>query len=260
MGEYYDLLKSGKMMAKSVQIDAYTKAEADVKFATKSEIVGKTATEGSTIINEDVVFTVGTNAEIFNDYTINKVAGNYTHAEGSGTTALSDYSHAEGYRTLARGEAAHAEGIYSAARSVYSHAEGNGTTASGSASHAEGNGTTASGTASHAEGYGTAASNYYSHAEGNCTVAASANQHAQGKFNVEDSNDTFAFIIGNGTDGTHRSNALSVDWDGKIYTHNSATGFDIQSNYIEFPNGQRLYNSTTPPTGDIPDGSIGVGW
>lgn len=32
------------------------------------------------------------------------------------------------------------------------------------------------------------------------------------------------------------------------------------SNYIQLTNGQRVYFSATAPTGDIPDGSVGVGW
>lgn len=32
------------------------------------------------------------------------------------------------------------------------------------------------------------------------------------------------------------------------------------SNYIEMKNGVRLYISSTAPTGNIPDGSVGVGW
>ena len=31
-------------------------------------------------------------------------------------------------------------------------------------------------------------------------------------------------------------------------------------NYIETADGTRLYISTTEPTGDIPEGSIGIGW
>jgi len=32
------------------------------------------------------------------------------------------------------------------------------------------------------------------------------------------------------------------------------------NNYIEMKNGVRLYISSTAPTGNIPDGSVGVGW
>ncbi len=78
---------------------------------------------------------------------------------------------------------------------------------------AEGTGTTASGGSSHAEGFRTTASGSYSHAEGSNTKTSSAYQHAQGKYNIEDANDKYANIIGNGTTVT-RSNAATVSWDG----------------------------------------------
>ena len=98
-----------------------------------------------------------------------------------------------------------------------SFAEGNNTTASGLDSHAEGDTTTASGYASHAEGFVTTASGEVSHAEGCGAKAASQCQHAQGKYNIEDSSDTYADIIGNGTSDTARSNAATVDWSGNAW-------------------------------------------
>ena len=50
------------------------------------------------------------------------------------------------------------------------------------------------------------------HVEGIGNISLGDYQHIQGKFNVSDS--TKAFIIGNGTDVDHRSNALTVDWSG----------------------------------------------
>jgi hypothetical protein len=97
----------------------------------------------------------------------------------------------------------------------YSHAEGSNTIAFANYSHSEGNSTSANGIASHTEGTG--------------TVAGSDNQHVQGKYNVSDNNDTFAFIIGNGTDTSHRSNAMAIGWDGKFYPNNSTTGIDLAS-------------------------------
>lgn len=55
----------------------------------------------------------------------------------------------------------------------------------------------------------------------------SNNQHVQGKYNIEDTDSKYAFIIGNGTDSNNRSNAFAVDWEGKIYVNNSATGVDV---------------------------------
>ena len=108
----------------------------------------------------------------------------------------------------------HAEGYWTTASGIYSHAEGQDTTASGSNSHAEGYNTTASGPYSHAEGMSTTASGLYSHAEGYSTTANSSNQHVQGKYNVEDSQDKYAHIVGNGTSNSSRSNAHTLDWNG----------------------------------------------
>lgn len=72
----------------------------------------------------------------------------------------------------------------------------------GQYSYAEGVGTGAAGDASHAQNYGTAAQSDY--------------QTALGKFNIPDPNDTYAVIIGNGTDNANRSNALTVGWDGEV--------------------------------------------
>ncbi len=93
-------------------------------------------------------------------------------------------------------------------------AEGTGTTASGVFSHAEGGSTEASGDYSHAEGIFTTALKDYSHAEGRGTTASSYSQHAQGKFNIEDANNKYADIIGNGTSSSARSNAATVSWEG----------------------------------------------
>ena len=137
-----------------------------------------------------------------------------TVAEGISTTASGNGSHAEGRRTTASGAYSHAEGFSTTALRSYSHAEGTGTTASGSYSHAEGASTTASGQGSHTEGEGTTASGIYSHAEGQNTRASSDYQHAQGKLNIEDANNKYADIIGNGTSPSARSNAATVSWEG----------------------------------------------
>ena len=69
-------------------------------------------------------------------------------------------------------------------------------------------------TGSVAEGTGTTASGSSSHAEGERTIASSDYQHAQGKWNIEDVNNKYADIIGNGSSGVARSNAATVSWDG----------------------------------------------
>ena len=128
--------------------------------------------------------------------------GDCSHVEGEDNLALGDYSHAEGCQTTANGFASHAEGGGTTANGFDSHAEGGGTTASGYYSHAEGNNTTASGQSSHAEGFDTTASGNYS--------------HVQGKYNIKDTSNKYADIIGNGTI-TKRSNAATVDWSGNAW-------------------------------------------
>lgn len=144
--------------------------------------------------------------------------GSFTHAEGNSTIASNTASHAEGYTTKATGGAgSHSEGSWTTASAQSSHAEGSNTTASGAISHAEGDGTFASGIISHAEGSGTIASGYMSHAEGNGTIAAGEAQHVQGKNNIEDTTNTYAHIVGNGTSYGARSNAHTLDWNGNAW-------------------------------------------
>lgn len=169
--------------------------------------------------------------------------GNYSFASGMNVTASAHSSHAEGYAVqsgniVASGVGAHAEGeaqsnytitasgigshaegaaIYgdTLASGTGAHAEGSWVTSSALASHAEGHHATAGAMAAHAEGAWTEANANYSHAQNYQTIAASESQTAIGKYNVEDSNDTYALIVGNGT-SSNRSNALTVDWLGNI--------------------------------------------
>ena len=176
--------------------------------------------------------------------------GDNSFAEGSGN-AIADYSHAEGYQTTANMYNAHAEGFQSVASGDAAHAEGQGTTASGSHAHAEGTFSTASGDHSHAEGYHSTASDDSAHAEGRYTeatgtyshaeglyteaigiashsegfytIAKGHSQHAGGKYNIQDNNNTYAEIIGNGTDENSRSNARTLDWSGNEWVAGSMT-------------------------------------
>ena len=113
--------------------------------------------------------------------------GTAAFAEGQGTKASGNFSHSEGFNTTSSG--------------AYSHSEGRQTIASGSVSHAEGTETIASGIRSHASGYG--------------TVAKGENQTVIGKYNIQDDNNEFAFIVGNGTTSL-KSNAFTIDWNGVV--------------------------------------------
>ena len=125
--------------------------------------------------------------------------GSFSMGRKAGSVIGTD-SHAEGYNTTASGN--------------YSHAEGYASTATEDSSHAEGRGTIAGGFASHAEGENTTAFGKNSHAEGLLTAAYSSCQHVQGKFNIRDASETYAHIVGNGTNDIFRSNAHTLDWNG----------------------------------------------
>lgn len=84
---------------------------------------------------------------------------------------------------------------------------------------------------SHAEGYQTTAKGNYSHTQGKETISTADYQHVQGLYNVEDIDNKYAFIIGNGTSDTERSNAFAIDWNGKIYVNNVSDGVDVSSIY-----------------------------
>ena len=98
-----------------------------------------------------------------------------------------------------------------------SFAVGSNVEASGESSHAEGSYTTASGESSHTEGSYSKASSDWSHAEGYHTTASSQYQHVQGKYNIEDTANKYAHIVGNGTTNIKRSNAHTLDWQGNAW-------------------------------------------
>lgn len=95
--------------------------------------------------------------------------------------------------------------------------------ATGMASHAEGYGTNAIGNFSHAEGNGTIVSAEDAHAEGINTIASSMYQHVQGKNNIEDKDNKYAHIVGNGVDLHNRSNAHTLDWQGNAWYSGKVT-------------------------------------
>lgn len=171
----------------------------------------------------DSLASIPTEIETINTTLSNKMNSNDPVGTGSfsmgrkADTTIGNCSHAEGTDVTASGSYSHAEGASTTASQDYSHAEGFGTTASGSSSHAEGQYTTASGMISHAEGAMTTASGKYSHAEGSETIAAGNNQHVEGRYNIEDTSDKYAHIVGNGNSDTERSNAHTLDWSGNAW-------------------------------------------
>ena len=150
-----------------------------------------------------------------------------SHAEGSGTMSSGYASHAEGVNSVATGQSSHAEGHGSIASAYAAHAEGSGT-ASYTCTHAEGSGATASGYAAHAEGQGTTASGYASHAQNLHTTASSEYQTTLGKYNISDTDNTYAIIVGNGA-VSNLSNALTLDWSGNAWLAGNIT---LPNNYV----------------------------
>lgn len=102
-------------------------------------------------------------------------------------------------------------------------AEGSGNVAYGTCSHAEGSATRAFGNFSHAEGYDTEANGLEAHAEGIGTIAKGDYSHAQGQYNIQDNNQTYAHIVGNGTADNARSNAHTLDWSGNAWFAGNVT-------------------------------------
>lgn len=201
-------------IAEGVQDDGSTYTMGEYAFAIGSE----TKASGLLAVAEGLgTIADGPHSHAEGHYT--RALSGSAHAEGLSTEASEQGTHTEGADTKATAYCAHAEGHGSIAKSIYSHAEGRDTVAGADtgvpeAAHAEGVETVASGEGSHAEGYGTKANSAYSHAEGVSTVASSQVQHVQGRFNVEDTEDEYAFIIGNGTGDSNRSNAFAIKWDG----------------------------------------------
>lgn len=106
-------------------------------------------------------------------------------------------------------------------------AMGEGNTASGFFSVALGGGNTASGGVSIAMGGGNTASGTYSVAMGQGNTANVDNQTVIGRYNTPNSTEEgpvqHAFIIGNGTGVSNRSNAMTVDWNGNLNVSGNVT-------------------------------------
>ena len=211
-----------------------TQVRSNLKFIGK-DVSGQTFNIDGT----DIV--ASNNAEIFGDYENNIAVGQWSIAEGSGTLAkgrashvegaygkaLADGTHVEGYGCTATGYWSHAEGEMTTVSSYASHAEGSyctmpdGTkrysTAAGYASHTEGGGCHTTGTAAHAEGIGTTAGGRCAHAEGIYTIASGKVQHVEGMANIEDTEDKYIHIAGNGVDPSNTSNAHTLDWQGNAW-------------------------------------------
>lgn len=63
------------------------------------------------------------------------------------------------------------------------------------------------------------ASGDLSSAKGKGTIASGNVSSVDGQYNMEDNNDKYVHITGNGTSDNNRSNAYTLDWDGNSWFH-----------------------------------------
>ncbi len=167
-----------------------------------------------------IVASYETNSQYAKAYTLgiradNSVKGGMSVAEGQDCTASGRYSHAEGHGCTSAGTSSHAEGLTTQALYNACHSEGANTSANSHGAHAEGLNSHALAYASHAQNFYTTANYSYQTVIGKCNDNKSGN----------------ALEIGNGTADNARSNALTVDWDGRIecgdYSGNLKSIFDL---------------------------------
>jgi hypothetical protein len=165
---------------------------------------------------------------------------------GFQTTASSTYSTAMGNYTTASETYSTAMGNYTTASSIGSTAMGNGTIASGNYSTAMGATTTASGILSTALGFRTIASDYNSLVVGQNNLLGSTVTNNATDFNTANT----AFVIGNGTSGDNRSDALTVLFDGTTNVAGSVTATEF------IGDGSQLTNLPSSSPFEYIDGSI----
>ena len=160
---------------------------------------------------------------------------------GNWENVIGNYSVAESNGTIASGYSSHAENN-SKALAFNSHAENEGM-ANGANSHAEGGGYITGG-------------GLYGHAQNQGTIVGSVAQTAIGTYNIENSPSplnivhpsgdflygAYAFIIGNGTSTSARSNAMTVDWNGNVLAAGKITS-PLLAGIIQ------MYGGSTIPTG-----------
>ncbi len=200
--------------------------------------VAKTALNAGSWNSSNWQLAIGGSSVVEGFYNI--ASGYCSHAEGNMTKALTDCSHAEGLNTIAKG--------------ARSHAEGEQTYATGASSHSEGTITEASGEEAHAEGYGSKAIGNESHAQNEETIAQGKSQTAIGKYNAASGtynsyvNTDYAFIIGNGTSDSARSNALTVNWKGDVVASGDIIGAVSKTTITSFSSGWTTYDTDSTVT------------
>ena len=196
-------------------LDGVTSAiqtQLDGKVPTSRTVNGKALSANISLTASDVGA-----ASSSHSHSASNITSGILSVERGGTGNSSGYVRAGQLSGSSIGTMATAEGRNTTASGDYSHVEGNYSEATGSSSHAEGQNTVASGAMSHAEGENTEAIGKCSHAEGQSTIANGDYCHVQGKYNVEDTNGTYAHIIGGGSSTSSRANIHTVDWNGNAW-------------------------------------------
>jgi hypothetical protein len=169
-----------------------------------------------------------------------------------GATASGYYSTAIGFNAVASGNLSFANGFDATATGLGSRASGNLSTASGYDSTASGYGSFATGSFSNAVGVGSFATGDYSTAlsvnarasglnataVGAYSTASGYNQVVVGPYNVTQGNPTTwtagdaVFIVGNGQDNGHRSNAFIVTNQGDAAVSGKLTAAKLDVDYV----------------------------
>lgn len=189
---------------------------------------------------------------VSSNYWDNGVIGNYSTAMGYNPAASGHYSTSLGHVTIAAGNGSTALGYYAYAAGDNSTSMGSYTTANGFSSTAIGRVTTANGDGSTAMGNYTIANGYSALAIGiyNDTLVSSQSNYSA---------TTPLFIIGNGSGSTTRSNAMVVQYDGKvgIGTNTPKSKLDVEGGLTI---GADYAGSTAAPSnGAIIQGNVGIG-
>ena len=150
-----------------------------------------------------LTITFSMNAQISTNGTNN--SGMFASAMGDGASATGPFSLAMGYYTQASGNVSTAMGGY--------------TIASGNSSTAMGSLTTASGSRSTAMGDNTTASDYNSLVIGQYNSSGSSVTNSATSFSTSNT----AFVIGNGTNSSNKSDAFKVMFNGDTTVSNDLT-------------------------------------
>lgn len=202
--------------ANSVAMGSGTEAQGNFSFAfgDSSEAQGNNS------------IAMGDDAFATNDYAVaigrdTFASGQSAFSTGSNTDATGNYSVATGQNTTASSTNSTAMGLETEASGPRSTAMGYDTEASGINATATGGNTIASGLNAIATGFNTEASGFHTTAMGYRTTAASYASTAIGRHNIGGGSSTTwqpldpLFEIGNGSNASNRSNALTVYKNGQ---------------------------------------------